>query len=83
MVEYVGNVLLRAHLQHINAVSMQLFYLLQVLVEVLQGVAQTAVIAEFLRGNINSAELQATAERNQTLDIKMLVVGVNAGAFLV
>ena len=83
VVEYVGNVLLRAYLQHVNAVSVQLFYLLKVLVEVLQCVVQTAVIAEFLRRNINSAELQTAAELYQALNIKMLVVGVDAGAFLV
>ena len=83
VVEHVSNVCLCAHLQHVNAVSLQLFYLLQVLVEVFQGIAQTAVIAEFLSGNINGAELQTAAESDQALDIKMLVVGVNAGAFLV
>ena len=62
---------------------MQLLYLLQVFVEQLQGVAQAAVITEFACGYEDSAELQAAAEGDLALNVKMLVIGVKAGAFLI
>ena len=83
MVEYIGSILFSKHLQHVDTVCMQLLYLLQVFVEQLQGVAQAAVITEFACGYENSTELQTTAEGDLTLNVKMLVVGIKAGAFLI
>ncbi len=83
MVEYVGSILFREHLQYVNTVCMQLLYLLQVFIEQLQGVAQAAVITEFACGYENSTELQTAAESDLTLNVKMLVIGIKAGAFLI
>ena len=83
MVEYIGSILFSKHLQHVDTVCMQLLYLLQVFVEQLQGVAQAAVITEFACGYENSTELQTAAESDLTLNVKMLVIGIKAGAFLI
>ena len=83
MVEHIGSVLFGEYLQHIDAVCMQLLYLLQVFVQQLQGVAQAAVITEFACGYENSTELQTAAESDLTLNVKMLIIGIKAGAFLI
>ena len=83
MVEYIGSILFSENLQYVDAVCMQLLYLLQVIVEQLQGVAQATVITEFACGYEDSAELQTAAEGDLALNVKMLVVGVKAGAFLI
>ena len=83
MVEHIGCILFCEHLQYVNTVYMQLLYLLQVFVEQLQGVAQAAVITEFACGYENSTELQTAAESDLTLNVKMLVIGIKAGALLI
>ena len=83
MVEHIGSILFREHLQHVDTVCMQLLYLLQVFVQQLQGVAQAAVITEFACGYENSTELQTAAESDLTLNVKMLIIGIKAGTFLI
>ena len=83
MVEYIGSILFREHLQHVDTVCVKLLYFLQVFVEQLQGVAQAAVITEFVCGYEDSTELQTAAESDLTLNVKMLVICIKAGAFLI
>ena len=83
MVEHIGSVLFGEYLQHIDAVCVQLLYFLQVFVQQLQGVAQAAVITEFVCGYEDSTELQTAAESDLTLNVKMLVICIKAGAFLI
>ena len=83
MVEHIGCILFCEHLQYVNTVYMQLLYLLQVFVKQLQRVAQAAVITEFVCGYEDSTELQTAAESDLTLNVKMLVICIKAGAFLI